>query len=79
MNDIINTSRNSSPQIMDNPFIVVPENKEINRISLKNGKSVTFCPLYILTFLMSGPIVGVAISNLPQLIPIFVIAPTLIL
>ena len=79
MNDIINTSQNPSLQIMENPFIVVPENKEINRISIKNGRSVIFWPLFILTFMMCGPIVGVSISNLPQLIPIFVIAPTLIL
>ena len=79
MNDIINTSPNPSLQLMDNPFIVVPESKEINRISLKEGKCQTFCPLVFFTLLMADPSVALGLNKLPYLIPIVAIIPTLIL
>ena len=78
MNDMINTSPNPTPQIMDNPFIVVPENNEVNRVSIKKAVFITFAPLFILLFIMVGPSVALAQNKMPYLIPI-VIIPILIL
>lgn len=78
MNDIFNKSPNLSPQTMDNPYIIVPENNEVNRVSITKGTFITFVPLFILIFILAGPCVMFAQLEMPYLIPI-VFIPILIL
>ena len=79
MNDIFNKSPNLSPQTMDNPYIIVPENNEVNRVSITKAIFITFVPLFISLFITGG-LCSVLISNkVPFLIPVVAIIPILIL
>lgn len=53
MNDIFNKSPNLSPQTMDNPHTTVPENNEVNQVSITKGTFITFVPLFILIFILA--------------------------
>ena len=52
-----NASPNSSPQTMENPYIIVPENNEVNQLSIKKGGFIVFLLLFLLIISLSLPVV----------------------
>ena len=69
-----NTSPNPSPQTMDNPYIIVPENNGINRFSIKKGGCSAFTLLFLLILAMGIPVsILVTKKQLYLLIPIIII------
>ena len=70
-----------TPQIqtIENPYIVIPENNEENRLSISKGIFCTFVPIFLLLFFMVGPIIALVNNKLPFLIPILLVPIILIL
>ena len=64
---------------MNNPYIVIQENNEVNRLSLCKGLFIAFAPLFIIIFITIGPIILFARLGMPFLIPIFIAPSFLIL
>ena len=63
----------STPQTLNNPYIVFPEKKEIDQLSIPKGKSCFFNFLFMYLFLFVDSIIILSISKLPFLIPIFLL------
>ena len=68
-----------TPQTIKNPYIIIPENNEENRLSISKGKFCVFASIFLLIFFMIGPIVTFSIKGLPFLIPILLVPIILIL
>ena len=60
-----------SPQILDNPYIVIPEDNQVNKLSLSTGKSWIFFLIFIIIFLLHGPIIILSILISPYLALLF--------
>ena len=68
-----------TPQTIENPYIVIPQNNEENRLSISKGKFCTFVPIFLSIFTMIGPIVTLVSMRLYFLIPILLVPIILIL
>ena len=68
-----------TPQTIENPYIVIPESNEENRLSISKGKFCVFVPIFMLTIFMVGPIVSLSVTGVPFLIPILLIPIIIIL
>jgi hypothetical protein len=68
-----------TPQIIENPYIVIPQSNEENRLSISKGKFCTFVPIFLSIFTMIGPIITLVSMRLYFLIPILLVPIILIL
>ena len=68
-----------SPQPLDNPYIVIPEEKEIRQRSFTKGIFPTFVPIFSIIFLLVYPMVLAIQSEMPYLISLIAIPIFLLL
>ena len=68
-----------SPQPLDNPYIVIPEEKEIRQRSFTKGIFPTFVPIFLIIFLLVYPMVLAIQSEMPYLISLIAIPIFLLL
>ena len=62
-----------SPQPLDNPYIVIPEEKEIRQRSFTKGIFFTFVPIFLIIFVLVYPMVLAIQSEMPYLISLIAI------
>jgi len=75
----MNNSEKPTPQTIENPYIIIPENNEVTRLSISKGKFCVYFPIFFVLFILLGPIVSLSTNGLPFLIPILLVPIILIL